>query len=352
MGLSSTDGELRRTSVPRSFLRLAAALVAPLILVACQAASSPSAQPLTKVALQLEWVPQAQFAGFYVALDKGYYAAEGLDVSILGGGPDVRTIDQLANGTAQFGLESPLGMYLARDAGVPVKLIAQVDQKDGFVKIMRKDSGISKPEDFRGKKVGVWGDEWEFYPLMKSVNIDPQTDLTLVQQAFTMDAFLNGELDVASATLWNEYNVVLEAGVEADDLNVINYSDYGFGIPHGGIVTTEEYLTANRDVAVRFVRASIKGWLDAYDDQSEAIDIVMKVVQGGTEQSAREHQELMLAAMQTLQLPDGFPEANFGKPDPAYYATAAQIAEDYDLVENPIPVEAGYDLSVWDDTTK
>ena len=336
----------------KSASRVAACLVVLAVAVAACGSSSPTAAPsVTKVALQLEWVPQAQFAGFYVAVDKGFYAAEGLDVTILGGGPSVRSIDQLANGTAQFGLDSPLGMYLARDAGVPVKLIGQLDQKDGFVKIMRKDSGISKPADFRGKKVGVWGDEWEFYPLMKSVNIDPQTDLTLVQQAFTMDAFLNGELDVASATLWNEYNVVLAAGIDPDDLIVINYSDYGFGIPHGAIITTEEYLSANRDVAVRFVRASIRGWLDAYADQTGAIDSVMKVVQGGTEQSAREHQELMLAAMKTLQLPDGFSEANYGKPDPVYYATAAQIAEDYDLVNNPLDVAAGYDLSIWDDAT-
>jgi NitT/TauT family transport system substrate-binding protein len=344
----------------RSIARIGAILgVLVLAIAACTGAASPStssapasAAPLKKVAFQIEWVPQAQFAGFYVALDKGYYRDEVLDVTILPGGPDVRTIDQLANGTAQFGLESSLGMYLARDAGVPVKLIGQVDQKDGFVKIMRKDSGITKPEDFKGKKVGVWGDEWEFYALMAKAGLDPQKDLTLVQQAFTMDAFLNKELDVASATLWNEYNVVLESGVKESDLNVINYTDFGVGIPHGGIVTTEDYLKNNRDVAVKFLKASDKGWLDAYKDQKGAVDIVMKVVEGGTEQSARDHQERMLKAMQTLQLPEGFAEKDFGKPNPEFYSTAAQIAKDYKLVKKPVDVEAGYDLSVWQDATK
>lgn len=330
---------------------LAAGAMVALVAAACGSAA-PSAAPLTPVKLQIEWVPQAQFAGFYVALDKGFYRDEGLEVEILPGGPEVRSIDQVQNGTAQFGLESPLGMFQARDAGVPIVLIGQFDQKDGFVKITKKDSGITKPEDFAGKTVGVWPDEWEFYPLMASVNIDPQTDLTLVQQAFTMDDFLNGTLDVASATLWNEYNVVLESGVAEDDLTVFNYSDYGFGIPHGALLTTEQYLTDNREVAVKFMRASIKGWLDAYADEKGAIDIVMKVVEGGTEQSAREHQELMLKAMKTLQLPDGFDQANFAKPDPAYYDTAVEIINGYLDPKTQLNAADGFDASIWEDAAK
>ena len=245
-----------------------------------------------------------------------------------------------------------LGVYQARDAGLPVVIAGQFDQKDGFIKLAKKSSGIAKPEDFRGKRVGVWPDENEFYPLMKSVNIDPNKDITLVQQAFTMDDFLNGGLDVASATLWNEYNVVLESGVKPEDLNIINYSDYGFGIPHGALLTTADTLSNNRDVVVCFVRASIKGWQDAFANQDAATDIVMKVVQAGTEQSSREHQALMLAAMKTLDLPEGFDPANLGKPDPAFYTTAAKIATDYQLVKNPVDVAAGYDPTIWADATK
>ncbi len=329
----------------------AGAVMAVLVLAACST-GAPSETPLTPVKLQIEWVPQAQFTGFYVALDKGYYRDEGLDVEILPGGPEVRSIDQVQNGTAQFGLESPLGLFQARDAGVPIKLIGQLDQKDGFVKITKKESGITSPEQFRGKTVGVWPDEWEFYPLMASVDIDPQVDLTLVQQAFTMDDFLNGTLDVASATMWNEYNVVLEAGIPEEDLTVFNYSDYGFGIPHGALLTTESFLADNREVAVKFMRASIKGWLDAYEDQKGAIDIVMKVVEGGTEQSAREHQELMLKAMETLQLPEGFVKANFAKPDPAYYDTAVEIINGYLDPKTDLVAADGFDASIWEDAAK
>jgi NitT/TauT family transport system substrate-binding protein len=325
--------------------------------IACAALAAPvaaqSAAPageLKPVSLQLEWVEQAQFAGFYVARDKGYCAEEGLDLTILPGGPNVRSIQQVASGAATFGLDSSLALYQARDAGIPVVLVAQPDQKDGFVKIAFKDAGITEPAEFAGKTVGVWPDEYEFYPLMASVGIDPDSDLTLVQQAFTMDAFLNRELDVASATLWNEYNVVLESGVSPDDLTVWNYSDYGFGIPHGGIITLEETLANDRETVVSLVRCSIRGWLDAYANPDEAIDIVMNYVLEGTEQSGREHQEKMLAAMKTLQLPEGFPESDFGKPNPEFYATAAAIAEEYDLVNNePIDVESGYDLTVWEE---
>jgi NitT/TauT family transport system substrate-binding protein len=340
---------------PSATARAGALLVGAAI--ACGAIAAPvGAQETTgelkPVSLQLEWVEQAQFAGFYVAKDKGFCAEEGLDLTILPGGPNVRSIQQVASGVATFGLDSSLGLYQARDAGIPVVVVAQPDQKDGFVKIAFKDKGITEPADFAGKTVGVWPDEYEFYALMGSVGIDPDSDLTLVQQAFTMDAFLNGELDVASATLWNEYNVVLESGVAPEDLIVWNYTDYGFGIPHGSILTLEETLANDRDTVVKFVRCSIRGWLDAYANPDEAIDIVMNYVLEGTEQSSREHQEKMLAAMRTLQLPEGFPESDFGKPDPAFYATAAQIASDYELVNNlPIDVESAYDLTVWEEAT-
>jgi NitT/TauT family transport system substrate-binding protein len=303
---------------------------------------------LTPVSVQLSWVEQAQFAGIYVAREKGYCAEEGLDVTILPGGPNVRSIQQIASGAATFGIDSSLAVYQARDAGIPVVIVAQPDQKDGFVKVARADSGIESPEDFAGKTVGVWPDEYEFYPLMTSVGIDPDTDLTLVQQAFTMDAFINGELDVASATLWNEYNVLLESGIAEEDLTVFNYTDYGMGIPHDAIITSEDTLANQRDVVVGFVRCNIRGWLDAHADPEGAIDIVMPYVLAGTEQSSREHQLNMLAAMKELQLPEGFPESDFAKPALEIYADAARIAEEYDLVENkPVDVEAGFDATVW-----
>jgi NitT/TauT family transport system substrate-binding protein len=308
--------------------------------------------PLTKVSLQLEWVPQAQFAGFYVAAAKGFYKAEGLEVDILPGGPSVRGLQQVASGAATFGLDSSLALYQARDTAIPIVLVAQIDQKDGFLKVTRKTSGITQPAQFKGKKVGVWPDEYEFYPLMKSVNIDPNKDITLVQQAFTMDDFINGGLDVASATMWNEYNVLLESGIKAEELNIINYSDFGFGIPHGAVMTTEAYLKDHRDIVVKFIRASIKGWKSAFEDQAGATDTVMTIVQAGTEQSTRKHQELMLAAMKTLDLPDGFDPANLGKPDPKFYETAGKIATDYKLVKNPVNVTAGYDATIWADASK
>jgi NitT/TauT family transport system substrate-binding protein len=325
-----------------------------LLLVAGAAPITTLAQDkeLTPVSLQLEWVEQAQFAGWYVARDKGFCEAEGLDLTILPGGPNVRSIQQIASGAATFGLDSSLALYQARDAGIPVVLVAQPDQKDGFVKVAFADSGITSPADFAGKTVGVWPDEYEFYPLMASVDLDPDTDMTLVQQAFVMDSFINGELDVASATLWNEYNVLLESGIPAEDLIVMNYTDYGFGIPHGGIITLEETLANDRDTVVAFVKCSIAGWLDAYADEAGAIDIVMPHVLAGTEQAARDHQEKMLSAMKTLQLPEGFAESDFGKPNPEFYATAAAIMEEWlEPVNVPIDVESGYDLSVWEEAT-
>jgi NitT/TauT family transport system substrate-binding protein len=324
------------------------------ITLLCGALVAGAASAQTKV--NIGFSPAADFTPVFAAKDKGFFEKRGLDVTLTRIPLASNIPAAIVSDSLQIGMGT--GSMLVQTAEAGLGLVAlngasRFQKSNSIVSLVaRTGEKIQKPEDFKGKKVGVWGDEWEFYALMAKAGLDPQKDLTLVQQAFTMDAFLNKELDVASATLWNEYNVVLESGVKESDLNVINYTDFGVGIPHGGIVTTEDYLKNNRDVAVKFLKASDKGWLDAYKDQKGAVDIVMKVVEGGTEQSARDHQERMLKAMQTLQLPEGFAEKDFGKPNPEFYSTAAQIAKDYKLVKKPVDVEAGYDLSVWQDATK
>ena len=333
---------------------LLVALVAALGIGACQP-GAPASVALTKVKLQLSWVEQAQFAGYYVARDKGFYAAEGLDVEILPGGPNVSTIQQISGGAADFGIDGVLALYQARDSGLDIVSIAQTDQKDGFIKVARKSSGITKAEDFKGKKVGNFPDEWEFDALTAKLGLKPGTDFTFVQQGFTMDPFISGELDVASATMWNEYNILIEGPnpkFKPEDLNIIHYDDYGVATPHDAVLTSGDMVSKNRDTAVKFLRASTKGWLDAYADEKGAIDIVMKVVLAGTEQSSREHQELMLKAMKTLQLPEGTTNADFGKIDDSIYASAKTIAETYLKLKNPVDLSKASTKDILADSKK
>ena len=224
-------------------MRLALRLLAAMGVAALVYASTALAQGAPdKVRLQIKWVPQAQFAGYFVALDKGYYADENLDVQIIPGGPDIVSEQQVANGQADFGVDWVASFLAFRDKGLPLIDVAQVYQSSGLMLISRKSQNILSPADLRGKYVGVWygGNEFEFLALMDKVGYDPDKDLNVIKQGFTMDPFLAGQMDAAGAMTYNEYEVVLESGVSPDDLNVIRYNDEGVGMLEDNLFTTED----------------------------------------------------------------------------------------------------------------
>src|SRR6266851_8671207 len=286
-------------------LHVAVRVLAAIALSAVVFAPTVGAQSPDKVKLQIKWVPQAQFAGYFVALDKGYYAAENLDVSISPGGPDIIPEQQVTNGQADFGVDWVASFLAFRDKGLPIIDIAQVYQSSGLMLISRKGANIAKPEDLKGRSVGVWygGNEFEFLALMDKLHYDPDKDLNVIQQGFTMDPFLAGQMEAASAMTYNEYNVVLESGVKAEDLNVIRYNDQGVGMLEDNLFTTEDMVKSKPDVVQRFVRASMKGWQDAISNQSGAVDIVMKYVEPGS--TTVDHQTRMMSEVAKLVLPDG-----------------------------------------------
>jgi NitT/TauT family transport system substrate-binding protein len=196
----------------RSAHRLVAiAAVAVLAATACSAGGGTGT--LTPIKLQLQWYPQAQFAGYFAALDQGYYKAEGLDVTILPGAVDIVPATVVAGGNAQFGISWVPKALATRESGADIQFIGQVFQRSGTTEIAWKTSGIAQPTDWKGKKVGTWGfgNEAELYAAMLKNGIDPTkaSDVTIVTQDFTMTAFLNNQLDAAEAMTYNEYAQVL-----------------------------------------------------------------------------------------------------------------------------------------------
>lgn len=269
-------------------------VIVVLALVACTSApSSPTARPLDKVSLQLQWVTQAQFAGYYVALDKGWYTEEGIDLKIVPGAPDVVPIELVLSGTRDFGTSLLADLAVAVQAQKGVVSLAQIQQKNGLMLVTKKSAGIEKPQDFVGKRVGVWLGGWEaqFWALMAQAGVD-KTQFELVAQGYSMEPFLNGELDVASAMIYNEYYAVLESGVKADDLNLIDYADYGLGFPGDTLFTSRSMMDKNPDLCARMVRASLRGWKYAVENPEEAVDIVLKYDDTGMQ--TREHQLSMM----------------------------------------------------------
>jgi len=318
------------------FGRKLAVIAAVAVLAAASCGSSGGKN--VAVRLQLQWFPQAQFAGYYAAVSKGFYAAEGLDVTILPGGVDIVPATVVAGGNAEFGISWVPKMLASRESGADVQVIGQVFQRSGTTELSWKDVNITKPEDWKGKKVGTWGygNEAELYAAMRKVSIDPSkaSDVTIVPQDFTMTAFLNRDLDAAEAMTYNEYAQVLEAKnpktgalYTPDDLNVITMESAGTAMLQDAIFASQAWLakSGNEDVAVKFLRGSFKGWQYCRDNAAECVDIVLK----SDAKLPKGHQTWMMNEINALVWPS---PNGIGLMDQAAYDQTVKIATDGKII--------------------
>ncbi len=263
-------------------------------IAACLGGTSANADGhANSVTLQLQWVTQAQFAGYYVALDKGFYENEGLDVTILAGGPDIAPPQVLAGGGADAMLNWMPSALAAREKGLPVVNIAQPFKTSGLMLTCWKDTGITSVEDFRGKTIGVWffGNEYPFLSWMSQVDIptDGGADgVTVLKQGFNVDPLLNREADCISTMTYNEYGQVIDAGVNPDELVTFKYEEQGVATLEDGIYVLEENLDdpVFVDKMVRFVRASMEGWKYAETNAEEAAGIILDNDETGAQSEA------------------------------------------------------------------
>jgi NitT/TauT family transport system substrate-binding protein len=243
---------------------------------------------LTPVRLQLQWVAQSQFAGYYAAKDQGFYEEEGLDVTILEGAVDIVPQQVVAAGEAEFGIAWVPKMLASRAEGADLVNIAQIFQRSGTLQVAWADSGITTVEDWGGKRVGTWGfgNEWEVYAALRQAGIEPDdpSQVEIVQQPFDMSLLLNREIDVAQAEIYNEYAQLLEATnpdtgelYQPSDFTVFNYNDVGTAMLQDHVFVLESWLAeeGNEDIAVRFLRASFRGWIYCRDNFDECVEIVL-----------------------------------------------------------------------------
>jgi len=240
------------------------------------------AQAADKVTLQLKWVTQAQFAGYYVAKDKGLYEAAGLDVTINPGGPDIAPPQIIAGGGADVIIDWMPSALASREKGVPLVNIAQPFKRSGMMLTCRKETGIKTPADFPGKTLGVWfyGNEYPFLSWMAKLGI-PTTGgpkgVTVLKQGFNVDPLLQKQADCISTMTYNEYWQVIEAGVKPEELIVFKYEDEGVATLEDGLYVLESKLKdpAFVDTMARFVKASMAGWEWARQHPAEAAKIVL-----------------------------------------------------------------------------
>ncbi|MBU9712019.1 ABC transporter substrate-binding protein [Evansella tamaricis] len=314
-----------------------------LLLSACgDEESSTSADEMIPVSLQLKWVPQAQFAGYYVALENGYYEEEGLDVTIVPGGPDIVPEQQVANGSVDIGVNWVASLLAHQEEGFPLVQISQIFQTSGLVLVTNNNSGIESPADFAGRSVGNWmgGNEFEILALFDKYGLDPYSDLEFKSQGFTMDQFFTGDIEVASAMTYNEYQVVLAEGVSEDELTVFDMNDEGVAMLQDNLFVNKEWIEENKEVAAKFVRASIKGWQSAIDDQEAAVDAVMSYAEDGS--TTRDHQVKMMEEVAKLIVPEGFDSSKIGTIDDEMFKQTADIALEFGVISEPADLNEAY----------
>ncbi|MEM0947392.1 MAG: ABC transporter substrate-binding protein [Pseudomonadota bacterium] len=268
--------------------------------------SGAAAQAADDVTLQLKWVTQAQFAGYYVALEKGFYGEEDLNVTIKPGGPDIAPTQVIAGGGADVTVEWMPAALAAREKGLPLVNIAQPFKSSGMMLTCWKDAGIASPEDLKNRTLGVWffGNEFPFLSWMSTLGIETdgkdENGVEVLKQGFNVDPLLQRQADCISTMTYNEYWQVIDAGVTPEELVTFKYEDQGVATLEDGLYVLEENLADPDFVGKmeRFVRASMKGWKYAEENPDEAALIVLDYDETGAQTET--HQKRMMGEIAKL----------------------------------------------------
>lgn len=344
----------------RKSLLLTGCLLLALVLGACAAPAVPAMESgaeqasddagcaeTTAVKLQLQWVTQSQFAGYFAAVDQGFYAEQCLDVTILEGAVDIVPQQVVASGQAEFGLAWVPKVLASRAEGADLVNIAQVFQRSGTLEVSWADAPVETIADMAGKKIGTWGfgNEHELFVAMRAEDIDPNNpdDVTIIQQSFDMLALLNRELDAAQAMIYNEYAQVLEAVnpetgelYQPSDLVVIDFNDVGTAMLQDHVFARESWLAeeGNEDIAVRFLAASFKGWLFCRDNFDACVEVVLD--NGPT--LGRSHMTWQLNEINQLIWPS---PAGIGVMDQALWDQTVQVSVEGGVISD-VPSEGAF----------
>jgi len=326
---------MKRTYWVFATLAAAAAIAAVVVGAATKAGASTKSQKLTNVTLQLKWVTQAQFAGYYAAKAKGYYKAQGLDVRIKPGGPSIIPEQVVAGGQAEFVIDWLSSLMTSRDQGVNLVNIAQVFGKSGLTLITWKDTGINTVAKMKGKKVANWlgGNEFEVFAALAKFGMDPlhNKGVTIVAEPFSMDFFLKRQADAASAMTYNELAQVLEAKnpktgklYQLKDLNVIPMQKVGTSMLEDGIFVRGDWIKSKSHQALskKFVAASLKGWIWCRDHLRDCVKIVL----ANGPALPKGHQTWQMNEINALTWPS---KLGIGLMDSASYARSARIVKTY-----------------------
>ncbi|MBF7150804.1 ABC transporter substrate-binding protein [Bacillus toyonensis] len=298
---------------------------------------------LEKLKLQLKWINQAEFAGIYVAKDKGYFASLGIDIEILEGGPNIDSDQQVANRVVDIGISLFDRLLVSRDQGIPLISIAQIVQYSTRGLITKRASGINAPVKMLGKDIGTFGptDSYQLQAFLRKFNLENNVDVILQT---SINDFLNNIVDVGSITLYNELQQIFNKGLHPNQFNIFLYESYGVGMVEDTLIVREDWLEENHDLAKRAVAAIIKGWKYAISHQHEAIDIVMKYVDPKT--TTRKLQTKMLSIISNYISPPHFPTGIIGEFILPNLQRTADILYQFNIISKPANIREAIDVTI------
>jgi NitT/TauT family transport system substrate-binding protein len=295
-----------------------------------------------KASVRLKLLPQAQFAGIYMAKEKGFYLAEGIDMTINPGGPNISAEALVAAGTDQFaqggGVDSQV---TSRAKNLPLVTIGIMHQKTPFVFISHADSGIKAVKDFKGKKVSVWftGAQFVLYSMLAQNGL-AQSDVTIQPQQVALTPFLDRQVDVVAATLYNEMNTIKARKVS---VNIIAAEDSGITMPRDPLMTSEKVIQERPKLVQGFVNATLRGWKYAFQNKKETIDVLLRVAPT----LDRAHQEAMLVSAEEVTLAGTGKSQGIGYIDMPAVEKAHKVLLDNKAIDSPIDLSKAFDDRFW-----
>ncbi len=228
---------------------------------------------LININFRLQWHIQTQFAGYFVALKKGFYKQNGLKVNINQGGYGKNNILTVLNGIDDFGTKWPADLIASKK---PLISLANIVKDNGLILISKKEKGIDDIQKFKGKRLSIWfiGNEFQLFALLDKNNIK-KTELKIIPQKWDMSQFYNDKTDISSAMIYNEFLSVQKKGYSKDKLNIFKFKDFGAKFPGQDIFTSIDFYKKHPDICKKFIEASLKGWKYAINHPKEATKIVM-----------------------------------------------------------------------------
>ncbi|SON56802.1 putative thiamine biosynthesis protein [Hartmannibacter diazotrophicus] len=317
--------------------RLAAAAVATIASVA----TLLPAHAGEAVSVRLKWLPQAQFAGIYVAKAKGFYEEAGMDMTINPGGPNLNAETLVGSGNDTFGIASGTeGVLYAREKGLPIVCIGMDQQVTPFAFVTYDDSGINSVKDFKGKKVAVWftGVQYTLYSVLAANGLSKE-EVDIVSQPFSMQPFIDKQYDVATVTLYNELNTLKEQGI--NNIKLFIPDDSGITTQQDSIITSETMIKEKPEMVQAFLDATLKGWKYAFENKKEAVDIIMAAADG----LDRTHQELMLDKVQELMTSNLGGTVGLGTLDMKSIEAVQERLLGFEALKAPVDLSKAFDTS-------